>query len=65
MVAEQTAHKYRQEKDIGSLNPTVEMVLNVVQMISLHWRSQAMGNAIVEVAIMVCGTCANLSLMKG
>lgn len=50
MVAEQTAHKYRQEKDIGSLNPIEEMVLNVVQIISLHWRSQAMGNPIVEVA---------------
>lgn len=59
MVAGQTAHKYRQEKDIGILNPIEEMVLNVVQMISLHWRSQAM------VKIMVCGTCANLSLMKG
>lgn len=30
VVAEQTAHKYRQEKDIGSLNPIEEMVLNVV-----------------------------------
>lgn len=65
MVAEQIAHKYRQEKDIGSLNPIEEMVLNVVQIISLHWRSQAMGNPIVEVAIMVCRTCANLSFMKG
>lgn len=47
VVAEQIAYKYRQEKDIGSLNPIEEMALNIVQMISLRWRSQAMGNPIV------------------
>lgn len=65
MVAGQTAHKYRQEKDIGSLGPVEEMALNVVQMISLHWRSQVMGNPIMEVAIMVYATCAKLGLIKG
>lgn len=65
MVTEQTGHKYRQEKNIGSLNPMKGMARNFLRMISLHRRSKAMGNLIVEVAIMVGGTCANLSLMTG
>lgn len=61
----QAAPTFRQEKDIGSLRPIEAMALHVVQMISLYWRSQAMDNPIVEVAIMVGGTCASLGLMKG
>lgn len=60
VVAEQTARGYRQEKDIGSLNLIEEMALNVVRMISLHWRSQAMGNPIVEVAIRLAGRVPTL-----
>lgn len=60
MVAEKTGHKYGQDKNIGSLNPMKGMARNVLQMISLHRRFQAIGNLIVEVAIMVGETCANL-----
>lgn len=54
-LPEQTALKYSQEKDIGSLNSIEENVAKccTVQMIALHWRSQAMGNPILEVAKMV------------
>lgn len=54
-LPEQTAQKYSLEKDIGSLNSIEENGAKccTVQMIALHWRSQAMGDLILEVVEMV------------